>query len=359
MDRDPAYWPDGRPRRFSNDAIGFWQSQCFLRGGATCTSCHRDVHDPEIEKNTALRPQSNAICAGCHATITKNAAAHSHHRPSSTGQSCVECHMPRTVFSIKAEIRDHSLSIPAPENTIRYGVPNACNTCHRNRDANWALAAMNAWYGDGRRQQIVRRAAAFTGARKGDRGAIDPLLAILSDHQEGAIARANAAGHLSRFSDDSRVFQAFERALADPEPLVRAVAALRIESKTTPGAVIDALKRALADPVRSVRVGAVLSLVNLRAVQFSGEDARRFEQAKREYLARAEIQADDGPEELNVGIFQLLLNDPRPALEALENSLRLDGRLPARYALACAYLPFAQGQQLLGVIAAKPTGPHP
>ena len=23
---DPAYWADGRPRRFSNDAIGFWQS---------------------------------------------------------------------------------------------------------------------------------------------------------------------------------------------------------------------------------------------------------------------------------------------------------------------------------------------
>ena len=28
--RDPAYWADGRPRRFSNDAIGFWQSRCFL-----------------------------------------------------------------------------------------------------------------------------------------------------------------------------------------------------------------------------------------------------------------------------------------------------------------------------------------
>jgi hypothetical protein len=27
-DNDPPYWADGRPRRFSNDAIGLWQSQC-------------------------------------------------------------------------------------------------------------------------------------------------------------------------------------------------------------------------------------------------------------------------------------------------------------------------------------------
>ena len=29
-EQDPAYWADGRPRRFSNDAIGLWQSRCFL-----------------------------------------------------------------------------------------------------------------------------------------------------------------------------------------------------------------------------------------------------------------------------------------------------------------------------------------
>ena len=46
--------------------------------------------------------------------------------------------MPRTVLSIKAQIRDHSLSIPVPENTTRHGIPNACNLCHKDRDASWA-----------------------------------------------------------------------------------------------------------------------------------------------------------------------------------------------------------------------------
>src|SRR4029453_7130769 len=63
---DPPYWPDGRPRRFSNDAIGLWQSECFLRGGATCTSCHRDPHLPDIDRNAQLEPTNNALCASCH-----------------------------------------------------------------------------------------------------------------------------------------------------------------------------------------------------------------------------------------------------------------------------------------------------
>ena len=46
--------------------------------------------------------------------------------------------MPATVLSIKAEIRDHSMSIPVPENTKQHGIPNACNQCHKDRDADWA-----------------------------------------------------------------------------------------------------------------------------------------------------------------------------------------------------------------------------
>ncbi len=48
---DPAYWPDGRPRWFANDAVALWQSQCFLKGGATCITCHSRV----------AQPMSNAI----------------------------------------------------------------------------------------------------------------------------------------------------------------------------------------------------------------------------------------------------------------------------------------------------------
>jgi len=90
---------------------------------------------------------------------------------------------------------------------------------------------MSQWYGAGRSQKLIRRAEMFSRARSGDRGAIEPLLAILAERSEGFIARANAAGHMSRFADDSRVSASLERALGDPEPLVRADAAVRIESE--------------------------------------------------------------------------------------------------------------------------------
>ena len=163
VDRDPAYWPDGRTRRFSNDALGLWQSECFLKGGVTCVGCHTTAHEMDIDKNPQLRPDANALCTRCHTGIGKALVAHTRHAATSTGSSCVECHMPRTVLSIKAQIRDHSMSIPIPENTIAHGIPNACNNCHKDRDAAWSLEQMNKWYGanKGLRQKLIRRADAI------------------------------------------------------------------------------------------------------------------------------------------------------------------------------------------------------
>jgi Cytochrome c552/Cytochrome c554 and c-prime len=205
-DHDPAYWPDGRTRRFSNDAFGLWQSECFLKGKVTCVGCHVTPHEVEIDRNPQLRPDAGVLCTQCHEAIGKNAPAHTHHAASSAGSSCVECHMPRTVLSIKAQIRDHSMSIPVPENTIRHSIPNACNGCHKDRDANWASKQMNQWYGVRSRQKLILRADAFAAARANDSAAVPKLLEILGREAEGPLVRANAIGHLSRFAKEARVF---------------------------------------------------------------------------------------------------------------------------------------------------------
>jgi predicted CXXCH cytochrome family protein len=124
-DHDPAWYVDGSTRRFSADALGLWLSRCFLEGGVTCVDCHIDPHDTEIEKNAAIRPESSAICTRCHEAVAKDVQAHTRHEVTSVGSSCVECHMPRNVVSIKAKIRDHGIGLPAPENTERHGIPNA------------------------------------------------------------------------------------------------------------------------------------------------------------------------------------------------------------------------------------------
>jgi tetratricopeptide (TPR) repeat protein len=263
--------------------------------------------------------------------------------------------MPRTVLSIKAEIRDHSMSIPVPENTTRHGIPNACNLCHKDRDANWATARMNAWYGAASRQKLIRRADAFAAARARDPEAVPKLIAILDQPSEGALVRANAVGHLTGFAGDPRVFPAVERALTDAEPLVRALAALRITPAPgdRPGA-IAALTRTLGDSSAVARVAAAVSLVSLGVHDLPGEDGQRFEHARQLFRARAEFNTDDAEQQLGAGKFYLLTGDPATAIGAFETSLKLDPGIPARYYLAYAYAQRGRLEEARALLKAIP-----
>ena len=354
-DRDPAYWPDGRTRRFSNDAFGLWQSECFLKGKVTCVECHVTPHEVEIERNPQLRPDANALCTHCHAAIGKSLTAHTHHAENSAGSSCVECHMPRTVLSIKAEIRDHSMSIPVPENTARHGIPNACNQCHKDRDAAWATARMDEWWGAASRQKLIRRTDAFAAARARKPEAIEKLIAILDRPSEGPLVRANAIGHLTSFAGDARVYAAAERALSDREPLVRAVAALRISaSPADRPRMIAALTRTLGDSSAVPRIAAAVSLVSVGVRELPGEDGRRFDAARQLFRARAQFNLDDAGQQLGAGKFYLLTGDPVSAIGALEDSLRLDPDIPARYYLAYAYAQRGRLEEARSLLKAIP-----
>jgi hypothetical protein len=330
--KDPAYWPDGRTRRFSTDAFGLWQSQCFLKGGVTCLKCHVEAHDTSIEKSPQLQPAVSAICTQCHTAIGKAIAAHTHHPEKSAGSSCVECHMPRTVLSIKAQIRDHSITVPIPENTLNHQIPNACNECHRDRDATWTVQRMNEWWGEASRRKPIRRADAFAAARTGDQGSIPRLLQIVTDPDEGPFARANALGYLSRFGADPRVFPVFEWALGDSHPLPRIVAALKlpsVSSANTKQAAIADLMQALKDSRATVRLGAAVSLVGLGIQSVPGE-------AVELYAKRAELDSDDPVQQFAAGRFFLLTGDPVRASQWLANSMKMNPDTPARYFLAYA-----------------------
>jgi hypothetical protein len=329
VDKDPAYWPDGRTRRFSTDAFGLWQSQCFLKGGVTCVKCHVDAHDTSIEKSPQLRPSDAAICTQCHTAIGKAVSAHTHHAEKSAGSSCVECHMPRTVLSIKAQIRDHSITVPVPENTANHQIPNACNECHADRDAVWAAQRMDQWWGPASRAKAIRRADAFAQARANSTAAIPQLLAIATDPDEGPFPRANALGYLSRFGSDPRVFPVFEWALGDLQTLPRIIAALRMPSASAKQAAIADLTKALRDPIATVRLSAAVSLV-AAGVRDLPPEARAL------YTARARLNSDDAAQQFAAGRFFLLTGDPVHASQYLAGSLKMDPETPAQYFLAYA-----------------------
>lgn len=324
---DPVWYPDGRTRRFSTNALAFWQSECFLKGGAACTNCHIDPHVPEIELNPQLQPTNNGLCTGCHAEIGDQLSAHTRHEAVSTGSSCVECHMPRSVVSIKATMRDHTLSIPTPENTIRYAVPNACTLCHEDQTPEWAVETLNSWYPESTaRQKFIDRAAIFTGARRADPAILPRLLVLADNKDEPPLARANAVGYLDRYASDPRVVPALMRAAADDHPMVRAIAALKMGQieNVAVARVRPTLVDALGDESRIVRMNASMSLLNLGVRRLEGEAGRRFEKAKQDHITRASYYPDDAAAQLNLGKFYVLNRDADGAALAFGASQQID-----------------------------------
>ena len=322
-DSDPNYWADGRPRRFSNDAIGLWQSECFLRGGATCATCH-DPHTPNVDRHETLAAGNNTLCTGCHKPIAADLAAHTHHASTSAGSSCIECHMPKEVVSIRATMRDHTISLPAPENSVAFGIPNACNDCHADRPATWAADTARAWWPQALRTKMIERASAFSAARAGRPDALERLVAIAGDARQGPLIQANAIGYL-RGIQQPRAAAALLTAMTSGHPAIRTAAASSLGSiATADGSGRAALLAALDDSRAAVRVTALASLVNLGAGPFAGADGERFRRVSAEYVARGRARQDDAAIQTDVGMVHLLNGDLTSAAAALENARALE-----------------------------------
>ena len=328
-DSDPTYWADGRPRRFSNDALGLWQSECFLRGGATCTSCHQDPHLPDVDKNPQLGSASDGLCINCHKSIGASVSSHTRHLAGSPGSSCVECHMPRTVLSIKARIRDHSMSLPAPENTVRFAIPNACNECHADKKASWAMDTLARWWPQGRRAKLVRRAEAFTGGRAGRAEALDSLLAIARDEQAGPLVQANAIGYLSKYPDQ-RALNALTLAAKATHPAVRSAALSGLGLISGDQTLRrSTLMAALDDPARTVRMAALVGVIQMGGGPPIGDDARQFRRVSLELTARARSHEDDAAMQRDLGVILWLAGDLDPAGDALQIAMGLEADRPS------------------------------
>lgn len=328
---DPAYWPNGRPRRFSNEAIAFWQSQCYFKGGATCLSCHTDVHEPNIERNEQLAAKQDGLCAGCHQEITAQGPKHTHHgadpTPGAVAVSCVSCHMPRTLTSLRHRMPDHTISIPAPENTKQFAIPNACNECHADRSPEWAEARLAVWFPGGRRHETVADAVAFSRGAKQDPLGLKPLLEIAADESRPPLMRANALGHLRSYQDPQST-SALLRATTETHPALRLVSVLSLSERTQDPLIREAMERSLRDRRRTVRMAAALGLLNAGFQHRpAGATSGPLGEAVRDHAARARFLNEDSSAQLDLGKMLFLSGAFKEAESSMRDALRLEPRI--------------------------------
>ena len=139
------FWQDGSPRLTAYEYQGLLRSKCFREGKPgqriTCISCH-EMHGGDPRGQLTEKMKTNAACTQCHQQFTTPAQLvdHTKHSAESTGSLCYNCHMPRIVYGIMSAHRTHDITNPAPDETIQFTKPNACNQCHFDWSVNRVIA---------------------------------------------------------------------------------------------------------------------------------------------------------------------------------------------------------------------------
>jgi predicted CXXCH cytochrome family protein len=327
-DHQGEFYPDGRPTRF-NHFMEFMGSKCFLQGKATCVSCHEGHSSPNDSLLQLPREQSNALCLNCHQEKYGGTklTAHTFHLPDSPGSRCYACHMDESLYRVLMYRRDHSLDNPIPENSIRYGVPNACNNraCHPDRTAEWAIRTLDQWYGPQNRQKVLYSAEAMWLARARDERAIPLLIRATGDTNLRLMVRASAATALPTYFGPkaAQAVPALIELLNAGEPFLQ-IAAARALGAMSDRRAVSALTNQLDARYRVVRISAASSLMNLGVLRLEGEAGRRFEVAKQDFVEALRAWPNVPDFRVDLGNYLLLHGDLKNALAEYQVAVQLD-----------------------------------
>jgi len=289
------FFPDGRDLGENYTYTSWMMNPCAKSGQLDCIHCHTSSGRYRFAKG-----DPNAACLPCHADRVNNATAHTHHPADNVGNRCISCHMPMTEY---AHMRrsDHSMRPPTPATTLAYKSPNACNICHKDKDAHWADAKVRQWHADDYQAPVLARAALIDAARKRDWSKVPAMLAYIEDPNHDPVFAASLIRLLGQ-CPDSRKFASMGGVLKDPSPMVRASAvdllAERLDADSLP-----AMVAATKDESLLVRVRAASALARAPAGALDENMKAAIQPATQEYIASLHSRADDYAQHLNLGIF--------------------------------------------------------
>jgi tetratricopeptide (TPR) repeat protein len=299
----------------------FTQSKMHANG-VRCSDCH-DVHSGKRHK------EGNDLCTRCHRADAYDAATHTFHKTewrgkASAGVLCVSCHMPGQDFMVVHFRRDHSMRVPRPDLTASIGVPNACSAsgCHADRPLAWVQAGYDRWYGKKRKPHYGTVIAA---GRARDPAAEPDLVLLAQDQLRPVVVRATALELLAPYPGPV-AGAALEKALGDPEPLVRATAVQRVEA-ADPGALARLLGPLLQDPVRWVRAEAAARLAGAPSQRLPEAQRKAWEAALAEYEAGQRYMSDLPSGPYNLGNLHAALGRTSDAEKQYRRALAIDDQL--------------------------------
>lgn len=375
-----TYHSDGQIKDEDYEWGSFTQSKMFHKA-IRCTDCH----DPHSSK---IKVTGNNLCTSCHQHPAGkyDSPAHHQHKIGSTGASCVECHMPKTIYMDVDPRRDHSIRIPRPDLSLRLGTPNACTQCHLDkaiispekkaklkqyqdwvRVANegdqevaaelkkidqWCAESIEKWYPNKERPNHV--ADVMHRVWENDPSVLPELKKCVTDKQTPTITAASLIAELNRFpGEESSKLARDSLKSEDAQILVACLSIIEIylQQEVDFGgqddlselgvSLIREITPLLSHSKKSVRLEAARVLTSLRGAtktRLQGDNAKAFQQALDEYRASLELNSESPGAHFGLALIHENLGEELKAAEAYVTAIKLDpGYVGPRSNLAALY----------------------
>ncbi len=289
----------------------FTQSKMY-QNDVTCTNCH----NPHSLK---LKFDGNKLCAQCHVPEKYDTPKHHFHQPNTASSKCINCHMTGKYYMGNDFRRDHSFRVPRPDLSVKYGTPNACSGCHKDKDDVWAAENFTKLFGEVDSIHYSEKLApGITMQPNGHLG----LIELMNEKHQPEIVRASATKALSNYDVDAFIDE-FTKLLKDESAIVRgaSVDVLSLINNTDYTAYFLPL---LEDPKRSIRIKAFFGLGTLDAASIPKAYQESYQKVQNEFWTHINANSDFVGTRVKKGDYLIKQGKLFEAIKSYESALAID-----------------------------------
>jgi predicted CXXCH cytochrome family protein len=297
----------------------FLQSKMYAEG-VKCNDCH-DSHSLQ------LKFEGNNLCLQCHIPADYDTKKHHFHQENTEASQCINCHMTGKYYMGNDFRRDHSFRIPRPDQSVKYGTPNACVECHQDKSNQWAAVTIKEWYGEERPSHFsdALLLSSSNNISQSERNMLDKFINNL---QFPEIARATVIENLNFTNQDQ--YNTLLRALNDSSAIIRYNALLKFRA-LSPEIRKSVALRFMNDSIRLVRIGAAQLVIDLEDIALNTNDKMFFADSRAELETMLFSNADFSNGRMHLGDYYLQKNNVTEAIKHYKMALLKDKFLTPVY----------------------------
>lgn len=312
------YHADGQVNDEDYIYTSFLQSRMFHRG-VTCSTCH----NPHSVK---LKRIGNQTCTLCHVPTKYDVPSHTFHKKGTPATECKNCHMPGKLYMGNDLRHDHSFRVPRPDLSVKYGTPNACSNCHKDKSEKVLADAVIKWYGPKRKYHFAEDL--IPGSRL-DAQSEQHLTKLIDNKFVPKIIKATAAFYLGSIPTQTSLNTLIAR-LTSKEAQIR-YRALRSLASFPSESWREAVGPLLSDKVRAVRIAAADLYITIPVNQIPANSSKAFAEAQMELEKSLRYQTDFSTGNVMLADYYLKLKDYPNAEKFYWRGLKKDSKM--NYAL--------------------------